>query len=275
MCDPIKTVKDSISIAGEVMKIAGDNPDVKQAGQTLGKTALTITKAINNALLPLAAVNFAFDKARVYFSKQFQIDLSTKASKIAPEDIVVPKASIAGPTLQGLAFSHDELNLKDMYLSLLATAMNKETSNDAHPAFVEIIKQLSPEEAVLLKDLDILSSELPMAVAEIQLVFEDNSQWKTLQTHLLPLEDRTSHRPKEHPRATAMVDNWIRLGLVEVDYDHKIGGEENYEWVASRPEFIRYKLQLQHEGQKVAYIRGTMVRTEFGHQFSHAVGLIN
>src|SRR4051812_17388195 len=110
--DGLKNAKDGIAVLGEVIKAAGDNPDVKAAGAQLGKTALTITKTINNALLPLAAVNFAFEKAKAYFAGPFQDDMAEKAASIPEEDIIEPKASIAGPALQGLAFAHEEANLK-------------------------------------------------------------------------------------------------------------------------------------------------------------------
>ena len=140
--DSMKPAKEGVSIVAEIIKAAGDDPKVKEAASNLGKTAITLTKTINNALLPIAAVNFAFDKARVYFSEKFQKDLSEKAECIPPEHLVEPKASVAGPTLQGLAFTHEEPNLKEMFLNLLATSMDGRRADLAHPAFVEIIKQL-------------------------------------------------------------------------------------------------------------------------------------
>ena len=149
--DSIKTARDGVALVGEILKAAGDNPNVKEAGQNLGQTALTVTKLINNALLPIAAVNFAFDKAKVYFAEKFPQDIAAKTAAIPPEQVVEPKASIAGPALQGLAFTHEEPNLKEMYLSLLATAMDGRVAADAHPAFVEVIRQLSSEEAQLMR----------------------------------------------------------------------------------------------------------------------------
>lgn len=149
--DPMKIAKESISLIAEVIKAAGDNPQVKEAAGNLGQTAVTLTKTINNVLLPLAAINFAFDKARAYFSGKFQEEIAAKAEAIPAEHIVEPKASIAGPTLQGLAFTHEEPNLKEMYLNLLATAMDGRAASLAHPAFVEIIKQLDSEDARLVR----------------------------------------------------------------------------------------------------------------------------
>lgn len=57
MNDPIQTAKQGVVLIGEIIKAAGANPNVKEAGGNLGQTALTITKTINNVMLPLAAVN--------------------------------------------------------------------------------------------------------------------------------------------------------------------------------------------------------------------------
>ena len=147
--DPLTAAKGTISLVGEVLKAAGDDPKVREAASNLGQTAVTITETINNALLPLAAVNFAFDKARAYFDGKFQQDISEKTAAIPLEHIVEPKASVAGPSLQGLAFAHEEPNLKAMFLSLLATAMDGRVAPNAHPAFVEIINPHFPNELMI------------------------------------------------------------------------------------------------------------------------------
>jgi hypothetical protein len=57
-----------VSVAGELITAAGDNPDVKEAGRELGHAALIVAKTIKNSVLPLAAINYAIDKARDYFN---------------------------------------------------------------------------------------------------------------------------------------------------------------------------------------------------------------
>jgi len=269
--NPIKDAKDGVALVGEMIKVAGDNPDVKEAGNNLGKSALTITKTINNALLPLAAVNFAFDKARKYFSEKFEQDLSEKAAKIPPEDLVEPKASIAGPTLQGLAFTHEEDNLKDMFLSLLATAMDGRVAPEAHPAFVEIIKQLTSEEAALLRS--ILKTEGLIPIVKVGLVNKDGSTWSTLYTHLLSLSNSETGDQVENSKCPAMVDNWIRLGLVEVDYTRSIHHDTVYDWIENRPEVVKLKEENKTEEYQVDFAKGIIFKTALGNQFAKAVGL--
>ncbi|SFV64117.1 hypothetical protein MNB_SM-6-984 [hydrothermal vent metagenome] len=269
--DEMKTVKEGVAVVGEIIKAAGDNPNVKEAGSNLGQTALTITKTINNALLPLAAINFSFDKARAYFSEKFEKDLSEKADKIPFEDIVEPKASIAGPTLQGLAFTHEEENLKDMYLSLLATAMNGKTSEEAHPAFVEIIKQLTSEEAHLLKS--VLSSNGPIAISEIRLKEDGEQGWKTLLKHLIDVSNSKTGEAVENNRYPSMIENWIRLGLIEVNYTQHIADKTAYDWNKTRPEVNKLRIQYETESSKIIFQNGILERTALGEHFAKAVDI--
>ena len=269
--DPLKTAKDGMVLVGEVIRAAGNDPHVKEAAGNLGQSAVTLTKAINNVLLPIAAVNFAFDKARQYFAGQFQKDIADKTSDIPAESIVEPKASIAGPTMQGLAFTHDEANLKDMYLSLIATAMDGRVASSAHPAFVEMIKQLDAEEAALIRGV-LRSTE---AIPIVQLRAVDKSQgFRVLATHVLNLREDADQVPVENSRLAAMVDNWIRLGLVDVDYDKRLSGIDAYAWVESRPEFARLRQLHEDVTWKVTFRMGFIERTQLGQQFAAAVGLL-
>jgi hypothetical protein len=269
--DPINVAKDSVSLVAEVIKAAGDNPQVREAAGNLGQTAITLTKTINNVLVPLAAINFAFDKARDYFSGRFQQDMAEKAQAIPPEHVVEPKASIAGPMLQGLAFTHDEPNLKEMYLNLLTTSMDGRSASFAHPAFVEIIKQLDSEDARLVQE--VLQTANPIPIIQIHKKLKDNSGYSLLVQHQLNLTNSTTGVPVEYPQLPAMIDNWIRLGLVQVEYDKWLTDAARYSWAEQRPEFLRLSQEPQPDEAKVEYQKGIMQRTEFGKRFARAIGL--
>ena len=269
--DALKKTREGLGIVGELVKIAGDSPEASEAASNLARSALTITKTINNALLPLAAINFAFDKARTYFKDRFQTDLSEKAAAIPPEHVIEPKASVAGPTLQGLAFSHEEPNLKDMYLSLLATAMDGRVAASAHPAFVEIIKQLDAEEAHYLKG--ILKSRVSMPIVQIRRVSSSDGGYKVLANHILDLRTTDDGTPTENERLPAMVDNWIRLGLVEVTYDAHLTDQGRYAWADQRPEYVRLREHQQTDTWQVRIHSGYIQRTNLGGQFAGAAGL--
>ncbi len=150
-----------------------------------------------------------------------------------PQDCIVePKPSIAGPTLQGIAFSIEEKELKEMFLNLLGSSMDKRASGSVHPSYVEIIKQLTCEEARWLKDL--FSSEVQAyEVAQLWHIESDNSH-SVLQPYMLDVVDEAGV-PECCPEIVSMIDNFIRLGLITVDFSCYVS-DSTYKWVRSRPE---------------------------------------
>jgi hypothetical protein len=269
----------TMAAVGELIKASADNPNIKAAGGELGKAAFTVAKAINVVLLPIAAINYGYERARDYFQGKFETDLNEKLADVSPDDIVEPKPSLAGPVMQGLAFSHDEQALRDMYLNLLASAMNRRAADSTHPAFVEIIKQLTAEEAEAL--CAALSPPLDKEIAQVRLNMPAVGGWRVLLNHLMPVTAAATRRPTENPKLPAMVDNWIRLGLVDVSYAEFLQNDPNnmtrYAWAQERPEFKRIKAQVEQSvkpaGATVIAAPGRFRNTAFGDAFYRAVGL--
>ncbi|RKE24374.1 uncharacterized protein DUF4393 [Paraburkholderia sp. BL23I1N1] len=232
---------------------------------------MTLTRAVNNVLLPIAAVNFGFEKAKRYFESRFAKDLEEKTADIPAEELVEPKASIAGPALQGLAFTHEEPDLKAMYLSLLSTAMDKRKNGNAHPAFVELIKQIDPNEVGWLRPL--LTSPVRQSIVEIRLQNNDQSGYMSLRPHYMEFLAGAEGKEVEVQNFTAMLENWVRLGLVDVDYTQYVTAPGAYDWVEKR-EYVR-GLRKFHDNdtRTIVFQRGIVGRTSFGAQFASAVGM--
>lgn len=68
-----------------------------------------------------------------------------------PEERRVPASpQIAGPIFEELRYREDGEPLTEMYINLLAKAIDKDQASKANPAFVKVIGQLSPDEALLI-----------------------------------------------------------------------------------------------------------------------------
>jgi hypothetical protein len=52
-----------------------------------------------------------------------------------------------------LRYQEEENPITDMYIALLARAMDRERVGEAHPAFIPILGQLAPDEALLIDHL--------------------------------------------------------------------------------------------------------------------------
>ena len=135
---------------------------------------------------------------------------------IPDENLITPPAGVAVPALQGLSYTFEEPNLKEMYLNLLATASDDRQADQAHPAFAEIIKQLTPNETKVL-NAALKTAATPIARVKHQLS-DPPLSYRVMMSHLLPLVEKITGEPKEEPQAPTWVDNWRRLGLVNVTY---------------------------------------------------------
>lgn len=214
-------------------------------------------------------MNFGIDKAKIYFQQRFTKDLEEKTQHIPPQKIVEPKASIAGPALQGLAFCHEELSLKDMYLNLISASMNTDLCDNTHPAFIETIKQLTSIEAQLLPDY--LGSDLTKVIGRVRYTNIDDHTRLFGHTHILDVT--TGDTPYYDTRIPSFVDNWIRLGLVEVGYGKYLTSQEHkYEEIKVRNEYLD-DTKIHHEKFKKELEKGYIRRTSFGEAFAHIVGI--
>lgn len=121
----------------------GAKPVLKPTGELLG----LVPRAIKAALLPVEK----WILNREYNLEETKKLLEEKLKNTNPDLIEEPEPFIAVPAIQYISYCMDNEELRDMYANLLANSMNKVVKNGVHPGFVEIIKQLSPDEAKILK----------------------------------------------------------------------------------------------------------------------------
>ena len=123
------------------------SPAAKQVGSALESTA----KAARWLLAPidyLAAQN-----------NRYQNYLERISEKVPEENLIEGHPQIIGPALDGLKYIPEEDIISELFVNLLSRAIDKERVNEAHPAFTQIINQLSPDEAVIIYELSKQSYE--------------------------------------------------------------------------------------------------------------------
>lgn len=135
----------NIGLGGTIEKAYDDlvHPSAKRIGEIVS----LLPRAIGVALTPLEKYVLNGE----YSLKATKKLLEEKLKDVDPEQIKTPEAYVAVPALQAIAYTTDNETLRDLFANLLAKAMQKDTADTVHPAFVEIIKQLSPDDAYTLK----------------------------------------------------------------------------------------------------------------------------
>lgn len=119
---------------------------LKDATKESGKLLARIPRAINAALSGLD-IWIAQREYNVEATKKL---LAMKLENTDPGKIVPPDMHIAVPALRAIAYSMDSPELRDMYANLLAQAMHADLKSSVRAAFVTIIEQMEPIDAVNL-----------------------------------------------------------------------------------------------------------------------------
>ena len=170
--------------------------------QETGKFIARIPRAINAALL---GVDQWIEKQEYNVAETKKL-LAQKLENVSPDKIVQPEPYVAVPAIQAISYSMENNELRNMYANLLAKSMVVDTKDLVHPAFVEIIKQMSPIDAQIFAII-CQSEYMPLINLKIDQGFEG---YRHVQNYCSWM-DKFSIK-----QVSASIDNLIRLGLIVV-----------------------------------------------------------
>jgi hypothetical protein len=227
-------------------------PAVKQMGQSLE----TVTRTINMALSPLRGLVWGYEHIESWLT----LKLAEKFKKIAPEKITTPSPQIAGPAIESLRYVANNFELRDLYANLFATAMNIDTMNNAHPGYNDILRNLIPDEAILLKAF-VDKSEHPTIMLQEQKGsgFVSSNYLYVNVGYSLPIARKEF--------MSVYVDNLCRLGvLIHENFTH-FADDQVYDEVRTNTDFIKIETMMKLMEQQIGYQKGIVRLTPFGTQF--------
>lgn len=193
--------KDVIKDVTKDVYADGGKAIIKPTGELVG----LVPRAIKAALAPLEK----WILQREYNVAETKKLLEEKLKSVPPELIEPPEAHIAVPAMQCISYCMDNNDLRDMYANLLANSMISIVKNGVHPGFVEIIKQLSPDEAKILKCISI---EKAIPTVTLQYKIENGGSIDIIKNFSNVGERTDCENPFE---VNKYFDNLIRLGLLE------------------------------------------------------------
>lgn len=182
----------------------------------------------------------------------FKNTLDQKASSIPAEKVIEPDLHIIGPTLEASKYYFESESLRELFANLLISSMHTDFKNKTHPSFVEIVKQLSPDEAKMLKEMNPTSSH-----AAIGIKYTDNKDGYNNfvdDFSLLPYSSGCAN--PENGRT--YLRNLKRLGLIEIERDVYFTNDKLYIDLIDHP-FIQKQIAfleskgLEHQFKKYIF----------------------
>lgn len=182
-------------------------PTAQETGKILARLPQAINAAFSSVDIWIANRNYNLDKTKAILAK--------KLENISIDKIVPPESYVAIPAIQSLSYSMDSEALREMYANLLANSMNSDFKDSVHPAFVEIIKQLSPLDATNLK---IIFEKKSCPIINYY-VHSENSEKQQYYKKNVFLENNSF---SDIDSSSISITNLFRLSLVEIDFSRQI-----------------------------------------------------
>ena len=254
----LSEIEKMLNGAGEVLEtIPGIYKDGLKSGvQATGNTLALVPRAINAALTPLQ---------KWIMNKEYELEetkklLEQKLEKVDPEKIVSPEPYIAVPALQAISYSMDSQELRNLYANLLKSSMVKGIKEEVHTSFVEVIKQLTPDEAKLLK---IIAQKDSHPLIDIRLNYADGS-FKVLIHNFTTLANGICDNPNN---IHSYINNLERLKLIDIPANRQLKDNNVYQPLEEYPDIKKLKEQLLNDDSKIVFYRKKFEITQYGKLF--------
>lgn len=216
---PLDITQALVEIAKEqglLKEIYGDlaKPGVTQVGK-----ALSAVLGLGNTILwPVQLLN---ERTRINLDANLE-RYRQKLADVPPEKIAQVPPEVGVPIAEKLSYVQD-IDLKELYINLLAKGSVSATQSESHPSFVNVINNLSPDEAVLLKQFKAVQAQ-PFVSA--RLTNPANNHWLEIVQMSFPLLPKIKLAYPQN--LVAYISNFEGLGLVNVRRDQYVVPESVY-----------------------------------------------
>ncbi len=262
LSDPAQ-VKQMADAASEILEKTDIYKDALQpVAKEVGKSLQTLGGVVNLALEPLRGMIYGYDLIKSRLNKR----LEEKLRGTKKENIIQPPLNIVGPLVQQYRYVESDEELSDMFVNLLANAMDKEHVKKAHPSFVNIIAALSPDEAKLIK---FMRSEKNLPKIDIAAQIVGKPGTVTVYTNFTLLGEKSQ---LAYPDLTpSYIGNLIRLGLIDIPPMWAYTDKSFYEPLKSHPIIKKIESDLAKISATIVLNEGAIWITDFGRMFMDAV----
>jgi len=232
---------------------------IQPAAKEAGKSLHLVTRAVNAALTPVEGLVWGVEKIRDFVRER----VAAKLDNVPPEEVQQPKPHVAVPAIEALRYTGAESDLAELYANLLATSMDKATAYRAHPGFVDMIKNMSPDEARIMKFLATSGSQPLVNVKATQ---KEGGGFQIVHRHLslIGIKAQCDHVPL----AATYLDNLVRLGLIEIPNLRRIKSDDPYKEIEDYPQVLSILEELRKvETHTIEVEKIKLDLTDLGRQF--------
>lgn len=240
-------------VAVEVYKDVA-SPIVKPIGEILGFLPRTLKLALSG-----------WEKWLINGEESLKLTaeaIKEKVKQIPQDKLVEPEPYVAIPAIQQISYCQNSEELRDLYANLLTASMNADKKWQVHPSFVDIIKQITPDEAKLIKSLPNFKNSFMPAI-DVKLLEKD----KSAKGHQILATNFTTvglDVIENKANICSYIDNLIRLKIIEIPPTYHLTNETLYKPLEQSHLLDELIPNIYKELYTIGYSHKIIVITNFG-----------
>ncbi len=185
-----------------------------------------------------------------------------KIKAIPEEKLVEPEPYVAIPAMQQLSYCVNNEELRKLYANLLVSSMNSDKKWQVHPSFVDIIKQLTPDEAKFISNLRPFVSNYN-ALIDVRIEDETGSG-RTIISNFTNVGLDQLDMPQN---ICSYIDNLERLKLICIPPAMSLTNKVLYKPLKTHSLITNSLPQQLIGNQKIGYVYKVFCLTNFGINF--------
>lgn len=266
MSDEIKIKDAADAVKGLVEAVPIYQDALQPAMREIGAGLQMIAKTIHIVLAPISTLVWGYDQIKEFVSTR----VAEKLKGVPPNRIQTPEPHVVGPALEALRYTGHEESLRELYANLLATSLDAETARQAHPAFVDMIKNMSPDEARIMR-LFAIRDAFP--IVDVHFYAKGENGYRVLFRSLSSIGREAGCSFQD--LTPNYLDNLSRLGLIESPGAYGLAsptltGPNMYEPLEQDDEVQRIRSEIDAAAGRIEFGRTFMRITDLGKQFCQA-----
>ena len=196
-------------------------------------------------------------------------NIRRQAESIPPEERQEPSIGMTKTVLDGLAAAIENEDLQKLFLNLLCGSMDKRSASGILPVYADILKQMCPDEALLMRYF----ASLPTQQGPI---LEVRAASTSLDEGFVVKQTNFSlfgfYANCNNPQNTPIyLDNLQRLGLITLSFEKHLVDNNAYDQLEHFNEIEQLKESIEaDQTKKCDFSHGIMTLTNFGASFCKA-----
>lgn len=215
--------------------------------------------------LVFGGISFAADKKRIKYQvalEEYEKLCRDKIKTIPAEKLVEPDTQTAAAALEASRFCIENKDVREMFSNLIASTMNSDTAEIAHPSFPEILKQMSSYDARLFRSF---KGKDNCPIGEYQHIFRDKG-YRTLQSYIFLENMYDDQADRTTIGKNAMSITLLeRLGLIHVDFTKKLFDKSRYNRFFNTKLYSEYQCVIPDE-DTIELKEGVVYLSDLGKQ---------